>query len=302
MAGGGRLSLTEGTIRALCAMHSFRFLTILQFARVSGVSYKHGADVLLSLERSGAVGFIGYTSIPAHGKTPKVYFLRRQGFMQLSQATDMPGSEIKAFRETHKELAWTPAMYHRIRLVDCFLALERAVATRPQLTLQKTFLEYRRVRGSAERETTDYAAEPRSSANRIVPDGAFILENREKGRAGLFFVEMDMGTERVTAPRSGDPRATIRGKFEQYDKYLTSGRFVQSFSAYGEFSYFVMLLVTIKPERIDNIRAAVSDLPENLHTYYNLTTLAAAEKDFLGPIWKSRDPKDTVLHALVSDT
>jgi hypothetical protein len=163
------------------------------------VTYKHGAEVLLSLECLEAVGFIGYTSIPVHGKTPKAYFLRRAGFMLFAQATDLTGTEIKAFRETHKELAWTPAMYHRIRLVDCFLALERAVSTRPQLTLQKTFLEYRRVRGSAERETTDYAAEPHTSANRIVPDGAFILKNLEKDRRGLFFVEMDIGTERVRA-------------------------------------------------------------------------------------------------------
>jgi len=119
--------------------------------------------------------------------------------MLLSQAADLPGSEVRAFRETHKELAWTPAMYYRIRLVDCFLALERAVLVRPKFSLPKTLLEYRRVRGTAERETTDYIAEPHTSANHIVPDGAFILENLEKDRRGLFFVEMDMGTEQVRA-------------------------------------------------------------------------------------------------------
>jgi hypothetical protein len=283
-------------------MHRFNFLTIPQFARISGVSYKHGADVLLSLEHAGAIGFIGYTSIPAHGKTPKVYFLRNRGFAFLSQATDMPGEEIKAFRETHKELAWTPAMYHRIRLVDCFLALERALVLRPQLQLRKTLLEYRRVRGTKDRETTDYVADPFTSENRIVPDGAFILENREKGRTGLFFVEMDMGTERVIAPASRDPRATIRGKFVSYDRYLSSGRFVRTYSSYGDFSFFVLLFIALSAERIDNIRAAVSDLQQNFHAYYYLTTLAAVEEDFLGPIWKSRDQKDTVLHALVADT
>jgi protein tyrosine phosphatase (PTP) superfamily phosphohydrolase (DUF442 family) len=197
VSGGGRLSLTEGTIRALGLMHAYRFLTIVQFARGSGVIYKHGAEVFLSLERLEAVGFIGYTSIPWQGKTPKLYFLKRRGFAFLSQATDSPGSEIKSFRETHKDLVWTPAMYHRIRLTDCFLALERGVLARPQLSLQKTFLEYRRVRGSLGRETTDYIAELRTSENRIVPDGAFILQNREKDRSSLFFVEMNMGTERV---------------------------------------------------------------------------------------------------------
>src|SRR3954469_21851869 len=104
----GRLSLTDGTIRALAYMHTYRFLTIPQFARISGVSYKHGAEVLLSLERLAAVGFIGYTSIPGKGKTPKVYLLKRRGFAYLAQAADVPGIEVKAFRETHKDLVWNP--------------------------------------------------------------------------------------------------------------------------------------------------------------------------------------------------
>jgi Replication-relaxation len=144
-------------------------------------------------------------------------------------------------------------------------------------------------------------AEPRIPDTRIVPDGVFVLENREKGRAGLFFLEVDMGSERITSPVSRDPRATIRGKFEQYDKYLTSGRFVQTYSAYGEFRFFSLLFVATSPDRIDNICAAVSDLPQNLHAYYHLTTLPQAEEDFLGPIWKSRDQTDTFPHSLVSD-
>src|SRR5690242_13293034 len=104
MSGRASPNLTEGTIRALVSMHNYQFLTIPQFAKISGVSYKHGTDVLLSLEHAGAIGFIGYTSIPAHGKTPKVYFLRNRGFAYLSQATDLSGAEVKAFRETHKEL------------------------------------------------------------------------------------------------------------------------------------------------------------------------------------------------------
>jgi len=159
----------------------------------------------------------------------------------------VPGIEVKAFRETHKDLVWSPATPHRIRIIDCILALEWAVLSRPQLTLQKILLEYRRVRGSAERETTDYVAEPRIPDNRIVPDGVFVLENRESGRRGLFFLEVDMGSERITSPVSRDPRATIRGKFEQYDKYLTSGRFVETYAAYGEFRFFSLLFVTTSP-------------------------------------------------------
>ena len=295
------LTLTEGALTALLCMQKYRFLSIRQFSRLTGNRYDHAAETLRELENRRVIGYFGYTSIPGHGRTPKIYFLTKRGFEWIVNESKLSGAEIDTFHDVHREFTWTAQMYHRLRLLDCFIALEVGVKARPHLEINRTFLEYRRIKGTYARETTDYVATPEISANRIVPDGAFILQNREKDRSGLFFVEMDMGTERVTAPRSSDPRATIRGKFEQYDKYLTSGRFVQTFGTYGKFGYFVLLFVTVKSERIDNIRAAVSDLPENLHTYYNLTTLEQAEKDFLGPIWKSRDLKDTVLHALVSN-
>jgi hypothetical protein len=56
-----------------------------------------------------------------------LYFLKRWGFAFLTQATDLAGPEIKSFRETQKDLVWTPATSHRVRIIACFLALERAV-------------------------------------------------------------------------------------------------------------------------------------------------------------------------------
>jgi hypothetical protein len=295
------LCLTSGTLFGLACMQKYRFLTIAQFARYTAVRYDHAAEKLREMEHRRIVGYFGYTSIPGHGKTPKIYFLTRRGYDWLMSESEGTQEEIGSFHDVHREFTWTPQMYHRLRLLDCFIALEIAVKERAHLALSRTFLEYRRIKGTHVRETTSFVASPEISANRIVPDGAFVLENREKDRRGLFFVEMDMGTERITAPKSLDPRATIRGKFEQYDRYLTSGRFVKDYREYGDLGFFVVLFVTTIPERIDNIRAAVSDLPQNLHAYYHLTTLGEAERDFLGPIWKSRDQKDTVLHALVSD-
>jgi hypothetical protein len=284
------LALTQGTLSGLACMHKYRFLSIAQFARYTTVRYDHAAEKLRELENRRVVGYFGYTSIPGHGKTPKIYFLTRRGYEWLLNEVEAGEEEIGAYRDMHREFTWTPQMYHRLRLLDCFIALEVAVKARAHLRLTQTLLEYRRVKGTHARETTDYVAAPEISANRIVPDGAFVLENREKDRRGLFFVEMDMGTERITAPQSRDTRATIRGKFEQYGRYLNSGKFVQTYSAYGEFGFFVMLFITITPERIDNIRAAVSDLPQNLHAYYNITTFAAAQEDFLGPVVTPNHP------------
>jgi hypothetical protein len=191
-------------------MQKYRFLSIAQFARFTAVRYDHAAEKLRELENRRVVGYFGYTSIPGQGRTPKIYFLTRRGYDWLISESDGTVDEIGPFRDVHREFTWTPQMYHRLRLLDCFIALEIAVKERAHLTLTRTFLEYRCIKGTQVRETTRYVAAPEIAANRIVPDGVFVLENREKDRRGLFFVEMDMGTERITAPQSQDPRATIQ--------------------------------------------------------------------------------------------
>ncbi|HJS85848.1 MAG TPA: hypothetical protein VJ779_10340 [Acetobacteraceae bacterium] len=61
-----------------------------------------------------------------------------------------------------------------------------------------------------------------------MPDGAFILENVETGKRAHFFVEMDMATERIMSRVSHEMRLSVRGKFEQYDKYLEGLRFSEA--------------------------------------------------------------------------
>jgi Replication-relaxation len=260
---------------------------------------QYSSEVLRTLERRGAVGFFGFTSIPGHGKTPKVYYLKCKGFEYLRLESDFSEEDIGSFVEVSPELTWTPQMYHRLRLLDLFIGLEARVAELGHLELVRTFIEYRRVKGTYVRETTDYVSEVKSSETRIVPDGAFVLGNLDTGRRGLFLVEMDMGTERIVARSSQDKRATIRLKFEQYDRYLTSGRFADAYKAYGDFRAFTLLFVTYGAERVENIRRASSDLPFRLHPYYRLTTYEQGVTDFLGMVWKSRDAADTVTHPLV---
>jgi hypothetical protein len=94
----------------------------------------------------------------------------------------------------------------------------------------------------------------------------------------------------------------VRLKFEQYDRYLTGGRFALTYAPYGEFRSLTLLFVTYGAERTENIRAAVSDLPGRLQPYYRLTTFGQGVTDFLGSVWKSRDLSDTVTYALVQQS
>jgi hypothetical protein len=294
-----RTTLTEGTLRGLAYIQQYRFLTIAQFARIAGISNYHAGQVLQALETRQFVGYFGFTVIPGHGKTPKAYYLKRRGFEALILEGTHEPEELGPFSEVGQGYAWSPQMYHRLRLLDLFISLELQVADRPHLQLVRTLVEYRCLKGSHARETSDYVAEPAISENRIVPDGAFILANAATGRRALFFVEMDMGTERITAPKSHDQRATIIGKFRQYDRYLTGGKFAQTYTQYGEFRAFLLLFVTIGQDRMTNIRAQSAKLPEQLHGYYRLAEFDAAVKDFLGPVWLSRDLSNTAPLALV---
>jgi hypothetical protein len=296
-----RRGLTDGTLRGMYFIQKYRFLTIAQFARIAGVSNYYAGQILLGLEARNIVGYFGATVIPGHGKTPKVYFLKRRGWETLQTEGGYEAEEIGPLVEVYREFAWSPQMYHRLRLLDLFVSLELAVGKWQHLSLPQTFIEYRRTPGTLRRETTDYVSALEAPQYRIVPDGAFILENAAASRRSLFFVEMDMGTERITAKTSADPRATIRGKFEQYDRYLTGGRFAATYAAYGAFRSFTLLFVTLAPERIENIRLAMVDLPERLHGYYRLALFQDAVTDLLGPVWKTRAVSDTVPRALVQE-
>lgn len=301
MAKAKVLTLTPPTVLGLFFIQRYRFLTIVQFARASGLSTHRAEDVLRALELHGMLGHFGHVRIPGHGKTPKAYYLKRKGWELLRRESDIPDELLGSYVEPHLEASWSPQMYHRLRLIDLVIALEVGMRGRSHLNLVRTFVEYRRVKrgGRVARETTDFVAAEETPENRIIPDAAFVLENVETGRRALFFLEMDMATERIVTQISNDRRVTLRYKIEQYDRYLTGGRFAQTYASFGEFRFFTLLFVTYGEERIDNIRRAVADLPAELHQYYRFSTFEAAHENFLGPIWKARAISDTGLYPLV---
>jgi hypothetical protein len=167
-------------------------------------------------------------------------------------------------------------------------------------TWSKLFVEYKRVKrqGRIARETTDFVNDEEIAENRIIPDGAFILENVETERRALFFIEMDMATERIVSIISNDRRLTLKFKFQQYDRYLQSRRFANTYAAYGEFRNFTPLFVTVKPERIGTLRTALADLPAEYAAFYRLGIFDKVLADFLGQVWQSRLATDGELYRL----
>jgi hypothetical protein len=297
------LTLTENAIVGLASIQRYRFLTIDQFARIACLHRITCAKKLRLFEEQGFLGHFGNTGVPGYGKTPKAYFLTRKGWELLSSEGGVPPEALGGYKEVKVEAAWSPQMYHRLATVDLLIALESAVLKRPHLAIVKTFLEYRRIK-RGERivpETTDYVDSEESGENKIIPDAAYILENRETKRRALFFLEMDMGTERITTAFVGNKQTVLHQKFSQYDRYLKSFRYTNTYQEYGEFRSFILLFVTLQQARMENTRRELLDLPQELAAYYRLTTFDEAMGDFLGSIWKSRVATDSATYALVRE-
>jgi hypothetical protein len=181
--------LSESAAVGLFFMQRYRFLTIDQYARVTQKNPSTVKGQLRHMQHLGLLGFFGYVGLIGHGKTPKVYFLTRKGFELLRSETDIPIELLGNFKEVKVEAAWSPQMYHRLRMVDLLISLEVAVQKRPHLTILNTFLEYRRIKQGNQiiHETTDYVDAQETPDHKIIPDAAFIVENMRTEKRVLFF-------------------------------------------------------------------------------------------------------------------
>jgi len=299
----GGITLTHRATLGLFFIQRYRFLTIDQFARAAAMNRNTAAHQLIRFEQQGLLGYLGNTGLKGQGKTPKAYFLTRKGFEVLARESDIPPEILGRHKEIYGESRWSPQMYHRLRTVDVMISAEVAVRHRPQLSMVKTFLEYRRVKRGNHilRETTDYVDKYETTDNKIIPDAACIVENIQTHRRLLFFVEMDMATERIVSHITRDSRITLYYKIAQYDRYLQSLRYSQTYAAYGDFRFFTLCFVTLGEQRIEHIRRELGNLPQELAAYYRFTTFDAAMQDFFSAIWKTRILSDATLYPLVRD-
>ena len=94
------LTLTESAIAGFFFIQRYRFLTIDQFARATGLHRTTAADQLRVFSRHALLGYFGNTGLNGHGKTPKAYFLTRKGWELLHRESDIPPELLG----THKEI------------------------------------------------------------------------------------------------------------------------------------------------------------------------------------------------------
>jgi len=294
------VSISSDVLTGLLAIQRYRLLSVDQFSRASNLKPTHIRDVLRIFERKKLLGSIGNVGLRGGAKAPKLYYLTRSGYNTMLDAGGFSEDDIGSFVRAHTSTRWTPVMAHRMATIDLVLAAEAGVREITNYRLVRCFHEYRRTRrgrGQLQPETSDYVAKPFGAETRIVPDAAFILENMDTGNRGLFFIETDRGTERLTSGSEGN--YSIMRKFQLYEQYLTGGRFADTYASHGDFQFFTLLFVTTTAQRIENTRRAAQRLTERLHPYFKLATHEEAQQHLLAPIWWSRDVHDPIRGGLI---
>ncbi|MEQ8694458.1 MAG: replication-relaxation family protein [Gammaproteobacteria bacterium] len=294
------VTITLHTLEGLLALHRYRLLSVDQFARASGLKASHVRDVLRTFERKSLLASIGNVGLRGGSKAPKLYHLTQTGYAAMLDAGGLTPDDVGPFKRAHQGSRWSPIMAHRMATIDLLLSVEESVQLRTGYRVVRTFHEYRRTprgKGGDQPETSDYVADPERPENRVVPDGAFILEKTDNGSRALYFVEADRGTERLT--RGGEGAYSIIDKFRLYERYLRGGRFAAKYSDFGSFRFFTLLFVTTTADRIANARQAAASLDGELHPYFKLATLAEASADMCAPIWASRDGADHNAYSIV---
>lgn len=284
----GKNTLSEEVVIGLLGVHRYRLVTADQFAHLAGLSLNYTREKLRTLERQKLLGSIGNAGLRGGAKAPKLYYLTRKGYDELCAATRSSSEELGAFVKPHTSTAWSPVMAHRVGTIDLLVAAEVALRDMPSYQVIATLHEYRRQRNkrTSVPETADQLSD--HDTRRLVPDAVLVVENTASKKRGLYFIEYDRGTERLTSPEVA--AYSIIDKFNAYETYLRSGRFARTYRPFGYFRQATILFVTTTPERRDNLRRTSCVQHSELHDYFKLSTHADAKAAFFGSHWYSRNP------------
>lgn len=287
------MTFSEDDLLALFYLQKYNFLTIDQSLTILGKerSRKNLAHRLLQIEQAGFLGSFGNQNV-GFVKAPKVYYLKEKGYQVLTE--EFPLELIGRYKKK-KQPSWSSKYKHRLALIDLFLSLEISVRNSTKYELVKVFLEYNRNAakdGGYMVETTDELKTGTNPQDRITPDGAFILKNQHTSNQGLYFLEMDMGTETITNKISKSPKFTLSNRMQEYDLYLQSGSYAKKYQEHGDFNFFTLLFVTTAEARRDNIRKCTLNLPPLLHAYYYFNIYETVKQNFFNPQWKVRSVQD----------
>ncbi|MBZ0268479.1 replication-relaxation family protein [bacterium] len=292
-----KVVLTERDVELLVSLFKYRYLTALQVERLHFPSAQTATRRLRMLQESGFVSMF-----QAPGAEERIVALADGGADVVAEHLTVPKPDLgwNGSQSKPKDYYF---LKHFIGVNNFRIALTAACEARTDLDLLGFIPEYlaeRQEDGAIRKYIRDVVSDIRGPGKIThTPDGVFALE--KAGRAALFFLEIDRGTETVSDPRRG-----ILKHIHFYLRYLDGDgyqRYREDFGVAEPFRGFRALVVTSSPKRLENIREVggrINFEPDHAKRFIWLASQDQVDgSDILSEIWRDLSP-DGGTHAIAS--
>jgi hypothetical protein len=292
------VELTTRDDQLLRSLREYRFLTDQQVERLHFPSRQTAARRVRLLEQAGYVK--SFRSILV-GR--RIVELTRRGALAL----DGEGTQIHSNGLPRSRPRSEYFLRHSVAITEFRITLAAACRTRRDVRLLG-FLPDSLVQRDSRRSFQPYTADevlPTHGAGltiRHVPDGVLAL--RRYQRAGLFFLEVDRGSETVSDPARGVGKLILFYlRYLQTDRYQ---RYAADFGVAEPFQGFRVLFVTSSTRRLDYIRSRSWHEPGMQDSGRRFIWLSGDEAltspDLLAHAWCSLDPTDETRYRIVRES
>ena len=229
--------LTKRDLKIPGLVVEYHLLTTLQIKRLLYFpSLQKTQARLLTLFKAGLVKRFRYPLLLSDGGSGEfIYYYRKRKRISLS------------------------GVFHTLQLNEIRISFTEACDNSRGIDMTAFIPEYKGFvsgDGSPERfiEDTVGGGEEGKEARKIIPDAVICLENSDKDKKALFFLELDLGTERIAS--DNDMNYSLLSKLKRYEDYFRTRGFERYNSWFGKkFRGFRALLVMDSQRRIQRLRA-----------------------------------------------
>lgn len=278
----------------------YRYLSASQLQRLHFPSQQTAARRLRVLTATGHVA-----TFRAPGIEERLTMLTDRGAHALAEQRLVP---VESLGWTGQRLQPKDYLFlkHFLAAADFRIAVSQACAVDGDLELVGFIPEHRGTRsqkGTVDKYTRDTVHDTSKPGARIThtPDGVFALARA--GKAAIFFLEIDRGTEVLAHAQQGFLK-TIRF----YLSYLVSEgyqRYRDDFGAVEPFKPPRVLILTTSERRLENMRALAGNYPfEPAHAKRFLwaapLSILSSPDLLTTPAWQTLEPSDQGHYAIVS--
>lgn len=280
---------TERDSQILLTLYKHRFLSISQIQKVHFPSLQTAYRRMRILREAG---YIKSFSVPNIDES--IFLVAQKGINSVAKSLGVNTEELK-WTETKAKPKDYYFMRHFLAINDFRIILKQACdnSTVKLLGFIPDYYGKKTGRHGVSKYIKDIICDIVSEQNEIshTPDGVFALE--KNGKAALFFLEIDRGTEVVSNANKG-----VLKSIRFYLSYLLEGkyqRYSKDFNV-NSFKGFRSLYVTTSDRRLQNIRQASESIkiPQKAKRFHWITTFNQLEdNDIFEPIWVSIDLNDS---------